>query len=242
MFYPVDIQVSWWKTALREYLEPRFIQCDIKGDWDWDRQFCTPKTSWWKKKKNLNTKAVLNDWLYRIKKPQITDILALTVLLLQYISWGAQRGSWAHRLMHNGPLHQRPNHKEALGCGWWQKRRGGEEAESVPLRPTWSPGVLMLLHFHMRQHFNKTVQEQLDTAWPTYKNHHHLRKRCYSQWGCILIKSCKANELCSLAHSLHLSAMNDRNKCPVEEHLNKMADMSMWAPHVIFICPGGQNN
>lgn len=32
MFYPVDIQVSWWKTALREDLEPHFIQCDIKGD------------------------------------------------------------------------------------------------------------------------------------------------------------------------------------------------------------------
>lgn len=115
-------------------------------------------------KKNLNTKAVLYDWLYRIKKPLITYILVLTVLLLQYISWGAQRGSWAHRLMHNGPLHERPNHKEALGCGWWQTRRGGEEAESVPLRPTWSPGVLMLLHFHettLWQNCTRTTRHSL---------------------------------------------------------------------------------
>lgn len=109
--------------------------------------------------------------------------------------------------------------------------RGG--AESFPLRQTFGPRVLLLLHFQTRQHFDKTVQEQLDTDWPTYKNHYYLTL------------SCKANELWSLAHWLHLSAMNDRSECPAEGHLNKMADISAWAPHVILmgwiLSPGAHN-
>lgn len=31
MFYPLDRQVSWWKRASREDLEPHFIQWQIKG-------------------------------------------------------------------------------------------------------------------------------------------------------------------------------------------------------------------
>lgn len=124
------------------------------------------------------------------------------------------------------------------------EERRNKGAESVPLQPTWSPGVLPLLHFHMRQHFDKTVQEQPDTGWPTYKNHYHLSKHCYFQQGWVLIKSCEANELWSLTHWVHVSAMNDRSERPVEEHWNKMADMSMWATHVILMCwilsPGAQ--
>lgn len=100
-------------------------------------------------------------------------------------------------------------------------RQGGKrrrkETDRVPQRPTRSPVVLMLLHFHIRQLFDKTIQEQLDTDWPTYKNHYYLSKHCYSQLVWILIKSCKANTLWSLAHWLHLSAMNDRSECSVKE-------------------------
>lgn len=127
-----------------------------------------------------------------------------------------------------------------------EERRGEQRrnkgAESIPQWHTCSPGVVLLLHFHMRQHFDKTVQGQLDTDWPTYKNHYHLSKHCYSEWGRVLIKSCKANELRSLIHWLHQSAMNDSSECPVEDHLNKMAGMSMWAVHVILIRSPGAHN
>lgn len=72
-------------------------------------------------------------------------------------------------------------------------KRGERRTEIVPQRPTCGPEVFMLLHFHSRQLFDKTVQE-LDTNWPTYEEHYHPSKHCYSQYVLILIKSCTAKK------------------------------------------------
>lgn len=78
VFCPVDIQVSQGKIALREDLESNFIHVEINVT-KTDNVVALKHPD----KQNLNTKAVLNDLFYRIKKLLITDILVLTALLLQ---------------------------------------------------------------------------------------------------------------------------------------------------------------
>lgn len=61
VFYPVDIQVSWGKIALREDLEPHFIHVEIKATVTKTDNVVALKQP---DKQNLNIKAVLNYLFY----------------------------------------------------------------------------------------------------------------------------------------------------------------------------------
>lgn len=172
----------------------------------WNKGRQRPRQVWTPKK---ISKAVCNEWLYWITKANSQSPIGANCtpapVLTVYFLWGGVGGlRGGHELIDWCTMvHFTKGQTLRKHSGVDDDRRGEEGknkgAESIPLRPTWSPGVLLLLHFQettlicAKLYKNSSTEPDLHT-----KNYYRLSKQSFSRGGCILIKTCKKTEFRSL--------------------------------------------